>query len=189
MSTPRVSRLKDRLARLEHDCFREYRPLSVAPGESEPREPIVVRKARGLALMLKEMPVYIQDDELIVGGRTLYGDPDRRVTSKRQYLFKQLSRWPVYYYPRYLAPDEVGDCAEAPQTATHACEGAASGHAVVGFQKVLTLGFGGMRAEARCAAERLRAENPLDLPRRLAFLEAAEIVLRAASDFIRRYAD
>jgi pyruvate formate-lyase/glycerol dehydratase family glycyl radical enzyme len=184
----RIVRLKERLQRLEHDVYRTHKDLSVVPSRGSSAEAVVVRKARALALALAEMPIYILDEELIVGGRTLYGDPERRDPGMRSHIFRSLSRWPGMFYPRYLDDGDSSSDGTLGHNCVDAREGAASGHAAVGFHRVLAHGFGGLRQLARQSAERLRAEEPPDLPRRLAFLEAAEIVLRAASEFVRRYA-
>ncbi|MBI3979170.1 MAG: hypothetical protein HY331_13380 [Chloroflexi bacterium] len=186
----RPARLKERLIRLEHDRYREHRHLDVLAAGADPAEPVVVRKARALALVLREMPVHIQDDELIVGGRTLYGGRDALRFVSHQQMFTASSRWAASYYPHYLTDQELGALnASAPNSRPGAGvrPAAATGHAAVGYQRILSLGFGGLRTLAKQSAARLRAENPPDLARRLAFLEAADIALAGATGLVRRY--
>ena len=70
----RIDRLKKRLMEREHFKCRVKKELSLAKDTAH--LPNIIRKAMALALLLKEMPIYIFPDELIVGCRTIFSFPD-----------------------------------------------------------------------------------------------------------------
>ena len=69
----RVSQLLERHIDLRHTEYRTYSELSIWDHGVDPSDPIVVRKAKALKLLLDETPAIIMDNELVVGLRTLYG--------------------------------------------------------------------------------------------------------------------
>ena len=69
----RVELLLEAQKELRHTEYRTVKNLSIWDQGADPTEPIVVRKARALRLLLDETPAVIMDHELIVGLRTLYG--------------------------------------------------------------------------------------------------------------------
>ena len=68
----RIERLREAHNNLVHSKYRMTREQSIWDHADHSSEPIVVRKARALELILRETPAVILDDELIVGLRTLY---------------------------------------------------------------------------------------------------------------------
>ena len=80
-------------------------PLNVLDDENANDKPLVVRKAMAFALMLEEMPIYIQEGELIVGGRTLYGRGNKANAGP---TFREGQEFSLGYYPRYATFDEIG---------------------------------------------------------------------------------
>ena len=73
MLSERIQRLKKAHLNLGHTHYREIKDLTILDDENVRAEPIVIRKAKALALLLDETSPIIMDDELIVGLRTLYG--------------------------------------------------------------------------------------------------------------------
>ena len=143
-------------------------------------EPVVVRRALAFALLLREMPIFIQDDELLVGGRTVYG----AAQEPKAQLFPGLREVSsVSYFPTYTAPDEAADGLPP---------GAASNHNAIGYGRVLSLGLQGLRTLAARRRRELAADSGglqrVDLTRRLAFLRAVDVCLVAVTHLARRYA-
>ena len=56
---------------VSHARYRVRKPLSILNRGVESR-PVVIRKALAFDLILREMPIFIQDEELIVGSRTMF---------------------------------------------------------------------------------------------------------------------
>ena len=177
------SRVGRALARLNAKTHAQYRVIgSYALPAEQMTEPIVVRRSLAFALVLREMPIYIQDDELLVGGRTVYGPPRDRPSEVFPGLVGQPS---IGYFPTYTTPAE-DEAAGMPG-------GAASNHNAIGYERVLRLGIRGLKQEVAASRTRLSANpdglDPADLERRLAFLRAVDISLDALAHFAQRHAD
>ena len=128
------------------------------------------RKAYALKFMLEYMPIFIEDDELIVGSRTVFSpkhadqkeirDPSDDIRS--------------FVYPPYLTEEERSRLGG---------EGRSKGHYVAGYKKVLELGYGGIIKQAK---ERMEDEPSQDKKN---FLRSICIAYEGASNLARRYAD
>ncbi len=68
----RIKFLRQQVLDVSHAKYRIRKPLSIFHGNGNHAKPVVIRKALGFELILQEMPIFIQDSELIVGGRTLF---------------------------------------------------------------------------------------------------------------------
>ncbi|HEU5318613.1 MAG TPA: hypothetical protein VFX49_21045, partial [Chloroflexota bacterium] len=97
----RLEQLLDGLNRRRHARFRVVGNLALTPPQLE--EPIVVRRALAFALVLREMPIYIQDGELLAGGRTVYGPPRAEGSPVFPGLVGSST---VSYFPPYATPEE-----------------------------------------------------------------------------------
>ena len=180
--SPRIRWRLAALAGREHARYRIRGRLAVS--EDALSEPIVVRRALAFALVLREMPLYIQEGELLVGGRTIFGEPRSRANEVFPGLVGHAS---ISYFPTYATPEE--------ESAAGMPGGAASNHNAIGYQRVLGFGL----RDLRSFATRRRAEieagredddglDPADRARRVAFLRAVDICLEAVSGLARRYA-
>ncbi|MGD8650037.1 MAG: hypothetical protein PVJ77_26115, partial [Desulfobacterales bacterium] len=67
----RIESLREKMLNVSHGRFRQREYLSIFNGQPIDK-PLVVRKAMAFDLLLRRMPVFIEDEELIVGGRTLF---------------------------------------------------------------------------------------------------------------------
>lgn len=194
----RVERLKEELLNLTHVKYRIERELSLLSDEKVMAEPLVVRKAHALALMLREMPVYILEGELIVGGksmncRTMYfwGEmpgpefdknylKDHLVWGTREYQSKygpQSGRT----FAHYATEEENEEAAKA-----GVAEGSAVNHFSPMWERVLMKGIGGLRDEAR------RRVASLSIPKdkkKADFLRAVIVAMEGAEAYILRYAE
>ena len=156
----RIDRLKEAHLSLEHTKYRTVKDLSIWDHGDHSGEPIVVRKAHGLALLLDETPPIILDDELIVGLRTIYSSIEEGMNVFRGYgelPVNPATRHSLFAYPLYLTD---GERAEA--EAAGISEGSCTSHTPYGAEKVMTLGFGGIEEQARKRLMELEADSPRD---------------------------
>lgn len=149
------------------------------------REPLVVRKARALALLLDETAAAILKDEVIVGLRTVYGQlrANENVFGGFDYELpvKPATAHRLTYYPHYLTDEE-----RAAAQREGIREGAVTSHVPFGCARVLRFGYGGLLAEAQQTIQGLPAASSRST--KLAFLQGVEIVLQATSRFVLRHA-
>lgn len=131
---------------------------------------LVERKAHALRIILSSMPIFIEDDELIVGSRTVFAS-----NSPGQLEINDYSDLNVNAYPPYAAEEE--------KRRLGGQEGFSKGHYVAGYKKVLNMGIGGLIAQAR---ERIRSEQSQT---KRDFLNAVCIAWEGVSLLANRYAD
>ena len=182
----RIERLKEAHLNLDHTKYRTVKDLSIWDHGDFSGESIVIRKARGLALLLDETPPIIMDDELIVGLRTIYGPIEEGMNILGGYgevPVNPATRHGLSVYPRYLTD---GERVEAETAGIR--EGSCTSHVPYGAEKLMTLGFGGIEEQARKRLEELEAESPRDQTG-IAFLRAVIITLQASTSFVLKHAD
>ncbi len=181
----RIERLLTAHRDLLHTRYRVVKDLSVVAEGQTVQEPLVVRKARALALLLDETAAVILEDELIVGLRTVYGPlrTGENVFGGFDYELpvKPATAHRLTYFPHYLTDEEVASAQRAGIR-----EGAVTSHVPFGCPKVLRLGYGGLLAETLQTRQALPAASSRFT--KLAFLQAVEIVLHAVSRFVLRHA-
>ncbi len=132
---------------------------------------LVERKAHAVGYMLKTMPLYIGENELIVGSRTLYGefnDPNNTTDKSAMNLCSM---------PEYITDEE----AEYFGTRNKGSKG----HYVADYSIILEKGIGGIIADAQKGIEKQK-DNPNSDGRD--FLNAVIIGYNALSEYIKRYA-
>jgi len=170
--TDRVARLRKRMLDGAHGRHRIFLPKDWSVRELSCG--LAERKARAMNLMLERMPVFIDDDELIVGGRTLFGRRGLSLDHLASPLRPSDDVVPICF-PSYAHPEEVTGLGHA--------EGASQGHYVPNYPKIMRLGFGGILSQART---RHTAETD---PTRQDFLSAVCVAFEGAGAFARRYAE
>ena len=110
--TERIKRLKEASLNLLHAKYREVKDLTILDDEKVRTEPLVVRKAMALVLLLDETSTVIMEDELIVGLRTIYGFLREGENVLGRFDF-ELTMEPigqgfcVKTYPHYLLEEEL----------------------------------------------------------------------------------
>jgi formate C-acetyltransferase len=170
---------------LVHTKYREVKDLSILTDDPIIQEPVVVRKAKALALALDETRPVILDDELIVGLRTLYSplQTGQNVFGSFDYELpvKPATNHCLNYFPHYLTADE---CAELKPAGIK--EGYAIAHVPFGVHKLLTLGYGGIIDSVQQRIEELSKTH--ETSSKIDFLRAVIIVFKAASRFAQRHA-
>lgn len=171
-ATRRVERLRGRMLDAAHARHRIFLPKDWSVRDLPCG--LAERKARAMNLLIERMPVFIDDDELIVGGRTVFG--------RREAGLESLDRPPrpsddvvPNCFPSYARPEEISELGH--------CEGGSQGHYVPNYPKVMKLGFGGILGQARA---RLARETD---PARQDFLRAVCVAFEGAGVLARRYAE
>ncbi len=164
----RVERLKAKMLKAEHAKHRIVMPEDWSVKDLPLS--LVERKAHALKLIFKKMPVFIDEDELIVGSRTVFGCKKTEKGKKGI----DLSRLGLAVYPAYATEEE--------KLRFGNYEGVSKGHFVPGFRKVLELGIGGIIKKAG-----LQLENE-SLPGKKNFLKGVIIAYEGISILARRFA-
>lgn len=167
--TDRIERLKERMLGKTHFRFRTERNLSILNEETKDK-PFIIRKALALEKLLKEMPVFIQEDELIVGGRTLFGLPEYIREEEKNQIPMQ---------------DQILGYGDIFNTAYNLCQDA-RGYGefmgvLAGYDRILNSGLNKIKERA-C----LNFKKTVDKNKRN-FYQAVEIVCEAAVNFALRY--
>ncbi len=188
----RVSVLRERMLRAEHSKYRVFCDggMSVLDRETE-KEPLVVRKALALKKILTEMPIFIDQGEILVGARTIFSPPiysSRKTKGGIDTGFGstfvpdehtlQGTRPGLEFYPHYATESERKTALKYGFD-----EGFVTNHCVAGYEKVLRLGFEGIKKEAEEAIERFKGEDNQEV----SFLMAVIICVEAAEKLVERY--
>ncbi len=177
----RISQLLESHQDLKHTEYRTYSKLSIWDQGADPKEPIVIRKARALKLLLDESPAIIMNDELIVGLRTLYDQVPEGANVLRGTFMLPVNPATDHkkaFYACYLTDEEALDAQK------HGINGGAyTSHVPFGTAMVLKLGIGGVKEKAleRIGPGNSNAQND--------FLKAVVISFDAISDFISKHAE
>jgi len=129
------------------------------------RKPLIVRKAMAFEKVLREMPISVAEDELIVGNL----------------LMNSLTCGNLF--PEYATSEEK-EIAARNSVGTYSVWG----HSLADYPKVLNSGLAGIRSEAKQLLEKLESQNDSDETKR-DFLHAVIICCNAVRDFAQRYAD
>ncbi|MFA9496041.1 MAG: pyruvate formate lyase family protein [Candidatus Bathyarchaeota archaeon] len=177
----RVSQLLERHIDLRHTEYRTYSELSIWDHGVDPSDPIVVRKAKALKLLLDETPAIIMDNELVVGLRTLYGQ-----VAEGENILRGTYMLPVNpatdhkkaFYASYLTEEESVEA-----RSYSILEGSYTSHVPFGTAMVLELGIGGVKEKA------LKRIGPSNSSAQNDFLKAEVICFDAISDFIGKHAE
>jgi len=166
----RINRLREKMLNAEHARHRILLPDDLSTAHLNCSIP--ERKAHALKVVLERMPVFIQDEALIVGSRTVFGAKHPGQTE----IMNPSSDVSLWAYPRYLTEQEKSMVTVMP-------EGRSKGHYVAGYRKVLELGFDGIIKQTR-----QRLENEPSTEKRN-FLNAVCIAYEGASLLSMRYAN
>ncbi len=206
----RIQRLRARA--LANDLavrkYQGWRGLLWAEGCDEAGdEPLVMERARGLARVISAMPAEIMADETLAGHHYL-GDEqldfpefrpwseqiEARLAAETLLTPAQIARYrelaaqvgradtlrsPVEPLPEFIRAEQARGILEIWGTFLN--------HSVRGYEKVLRLGYEGLRAEIDARLESLPLADPT-APRQRAFLQAARLIADAACRLGQRYA-
>ncbi|MCW4048867.1 MAG: hypothetical protein NWE89_03940 [Candidatus Bathyarchaeota archaeon] len=182
--TGRVEKLLKSHRDLTHTQYRTIKYLSIWEQGAEKTEPLVIRKAKGLKLLLEETPPIILEAEVIVGLRTLYSElleGENVFGSSYMLPVKPATMHKKHYYPEYLTEEEVEAAIEAGIR-----KGASTSHVPFGTSNLLKNGIKGIITQAEKRVRTLSEDEP---QHKRDFLEAVVISLQATSDFIKKHGD
>lgn len=178
--------------------------------------PIITRRARAFEHILKNIPITIRDNELIVGSATKaprgcqvfpefsYGwlenefDTIEKRSADPFYISEETKQTlrEVYRYWEGKTTSELAYSYMAPETKLAMEHNIFTtgnyfyngvGHVTVSYEKILSKGYEGIIEEAVTAMTHLKVSD-MDYARRQKFLEAVVISAKAAIDYANRYA-
>ena len=177
-STARVKKLRNKLRKNENK-HRTSKELSILNNRELRNKALIIRKAHAFSLILEEMPVYLDDDELIVGGRTLLAE-NKNPESGGQFSVKQ--KFSLKYYPKYAKAKEKNNAKKTTANMKNiAGEAETTSHSALGFQRVLNLGFGGIKKMAKDKRELCTDQKKIN------FYSSVIIIMDSISKFISKY--
>jgi len=180
-------------------------------------EPIVMRRAKAFAHILRHIPIIIREDELIVGSTTLaprgcqtypefsYEWLERELETVEYrsadpfYAGKQTKQdlREIHPYWKGKTTSELATSYMEPETLLAIEHNVFTpgnyfyngvGHVTVQYEKVLAIGYGGILKEAQAEIQRLSLADG-DYARRARFLEAVMISCEAVIGYAGRYAE
>jgi formate C-acetyltransferase len=181
----RINKLLESHNSLKHTKFRTVNHLSIWDYGVKEFEPLVIRKAKALKLLLEETPPIIMENELIIGLRTIYSElqegenvfgSDYLLPVKPATLHKKI------YFPAYLTKKEKKVAQDA-----GIIEGASTSHVPFGTKKVLEKGIHGLIKNTEKRIDNLQSEK--ENQQKIDFLKAVIIVLKASTTFIKKHSE
>ena len=215
--TPRIDRLRGRMLAAQQEITAERARLITESYRETEAEPIEIRRAKALDNILRNMTIFILEDELIVGH---LGDKYRcapvhpevnvewildeeelnSIETRRQNRLMVSSavkaelreiaeywRGNTLFHKSWAALPESVRLMRQHGGMTLAHEKNMLGHCIPDWGMLLDKGFGGLRREVGGRLASLQLADPEDLAK-WNFLRALLILTKAASAFIRRYA-
>jgi formate C-acetyltransferase len=207
--TERTKRLKEKMRVQPRLCVERAYWMTVSYKESEGQPPII-RRALALRKILENLPITIDDEELIVGKSTskIRGiimlpelrwdafpeDMDPSLTDDEKVKIREIHQYwrgkSAYEMWRASVPTEIFEVISKHQVAitTAAATPDNKVHVAPDFEMVLTKGLVGIRKEIDEETSKLDLTKPSDFEKYL-FLKAASIALDAVVHFANRYSE
>lgn len=205
LPTSRVERLRDAFLSAEPAASIDRAQIEARILKETDGQPMVTRRAKVFAAMVREAPINIYPDELLMG----YPGIRRRCShiSPTPGLEKSVetprpSHWGTSDSIGFDRPDltafsdeerralreEILPYWHGRQDWEKAMGTRHYGHNIIGYDKALAKGFLGIKKEAEERIARLDITEPEDL-RKIPFLEGVVMAMDAAADIGRRFAD
>ncbi|MCL4441179.1 MAG: pyruvate formate lyase family protein, partial [Firmicutes bacterium] len=163
----RIDKIKERLFNYEFVTKKEWwgSGTTILTDEQVKSEPLIIRKALATGYVLRNLPVEIKADELIVG-----------VANMAMVGFGHV-------FPDYALPEEKEAAAKIALN-----EMSVWGHIPINYEKLLGLGLSGLRKQVtEKLAEELARENPDT--KKMNLYHAMILTLNALRDFAQRYSE
>ena len=181
--TPRVERMRNAFFDLKPTVSIDRARIEARVMKETAGEPMITRRAKVFAAAVREMPIDIGPDELVVGGtsnrsRCANLFPGTWQSHSRQSNLPGLNDEDMRELDEDLAPYWQE---QKRHVSWH------YGHNIHNMKRVMTDGFLAMKKEAEDRLDSLDLDDPDDLKKQ-PFLEGAVIVLGAASEIGKRYA-
>lgn len=213
----RIDRLRQRVLSATPEITVERALLITESYRETEAEPIEIRRAKALDKILRNMTIFILDEELIVGHlgekhRCAPVHPEANVDwildeeeltsfeTRRQNrlvvpfetkrVLRELAQYwrgKTLFHRSWAALPESVKLMRQTGGMTLAHEKNMLGHCIPNWGKLLTKGFGGLREEVRATLDGLNLADPADLGK-WDFLRSLLVVIDACSAFIQRYA-
>jgi len=192
--TARVERLRDAFLRLKPTASIERARIETKVLKRTEGESVITRRAKVFAATVREMPIYIYPNQLIVGctsERPLCNNitPAINLDMRKigySYILGQRLDAP---FPS-LSDDEKRELKELKPYWTEQGRKAVThhfGHNIQNHQKVLKKGFLGIKKDAEERLARLDLTEPEDVAK-VPFLEGVVMVMEAAAEIGKRFA-
>lgn len=183
--TERVEKLRDGFFDIQPTISIDRARIEARVMKETEGEPMVLRRSKVFAAVVRQMPVEIYPDELIVGN-----------TSARSRCYNLFpGTYPVKQGPRTpMAGMNDADMKELEEDLApywreqKRFNGSHYGHNIHNMKRVMKEGFLAMKVEAEEHLASLDTKDANDA-KRMPFLEGAVIVLEAAGEIGKRYAD
>ena len=180
--TPRIAKLKDAFLNLKSTVTTDRARIETRILRENAGEPMVTRRAKAFAAIVRELPIDIDPDQLLVGYTDSGPYPAHAYPSNAPMLAHGSSR---------LSEEEKRELAEEiipvwkeqglMESVIH------YGHNIHNFEKVLSKGFLGIKAEAEAGLAKLDLTEPEDL-KKANFLNGVVMAMEAAAEIGERFA-
>jgi len=168
----RIKKLKGILLENSHFKYRVDKFGSSVLDDNTIKLPLNIRKATAIKKALEDMPVYIQDDELIIGGRTIFNLPEYHtpIEIEESKCSPNIVNHPFFDAVFNDSIDEVGDKVSDTNPAN--------------YQKIVKNGllWYWKFADKKLKTQKLTSEQ-------ISFYKAVKIVIEGAQKHIKRYVD
>jgi formate C-acetyltransferase len=184
--TPRVQKLRAALLDITPTVSIERARIEARVMRETESESMITRRAKVFAAVVREIPIYIFPDEVIVGGTSVRPCchnmiPGALESGFKDYLLSRgLSRSDLKELDEDLTPYWHRQGRVGPVAMWH------YGHNTHGMEKVVKKGFLGIRKEAEDRLARLDLSNPGDF-KKGNFLKGVVLVTEAAAEIGKRY--
>jgi len=194
--TQRVERLRKKFLSIERSSSIERARIEARVMKETAGEPTITRRSKVFAAVLREMPIDIHPDELIVGNTSVRARCANIVPGG--YTALQQRRVNSVGYATHpslpgLSEEDLAELMEelVPYWQQQGRVGRVAswhyGHNIHDMHKVVRKGFTGIKKEAEDRLARLDLTEPEDL-KKVPFLEGVVRIMEAACEFGERYA-
>jgi formate C-acetyltransferase len=194
--TSRVNRLREACLSIQPSHSLERARIEAKVMRATEGEPVITRRAKVLAAALREMPIAIYPDELIVG-QTGVSPYSSNVVPGLFHPTEEERSGGSGYIDRSgnggLSADDLKELNEdltpywKQQGRVGRIAGSHYGHNIHGMHKVVLKGFLGIKKEAEDRLARLDLTNPDDI-KKIPFLKGVVTVMESAVEYGQRYA-
>ncbi len=180
--TPRIEKLKDAFLELKSTVTIDRARIETKILKENAGEPMVTRRAKAFAAIVREMPIDIDPDQLLVG-YTDSGPYPAHVNPMNAAMLAHSSSRLNDEEKRELAEEiiPIWKAQGLMESAGH------YGHNIHNYEKVLSKGFLGIKEDAEAALARLDLTEPEDL-KKAAFLNGVVMAMEAAAEIGERFA-
>ena len=180
--TPRIGKLKDAFLEMKSTVTMDRARIETRILKENAGEPMVTRRAKAFAAIVREMPIDIDPAQLLVGYAESGAYPG--------HVYPANAGAMSVYSPRF-DDEEKRELAEEiipvwraqglMDSETH------YGHNIHNYEKVITKGFLGIKEEAEASLTKLDPAEPEDL-RKVTFLNGVIMSMEAAAEIGQRFA-